>query len=117
MAAGVAPGLPDLGLMLAYSPLHHLLLADAGRPLVVTSGNLSDEPIAHDDADAVARSGPLVDGLLTHDRPIHIRCDDSVVAGRRPPGPGPAPVAGDGAATARAAVSVPAAPCWPSAPS
>ena len=84
VAPGVAPGLPDLGLMLAYSPLHHLLLADAGRPLVVTSGNLSDEPIAHDDADAVARLGPLVDGLLTHDRPIHIRCDDSVVrAGAR----------------------------------
>ena len=84
VAPGVAPGLPDLGLMLAYSPLHHLLLADAGRPLVVTSGNLSDEPIAHDDADAVGRLGPLVDGLLTHDRPIHIRCDDSVVrAGAR----------------------------------
>ena len=44
----------------------------------MTSGNLSDEPIAHDDDDAVARLGPLVDGLLTHDRPIHIRCDDSV---------------------------------------
>ncbi len=45
----------------------------------MTSGNLSDEPIAHDDDDGVARLGPLVDGLLTHDRPIHIRCDDSVV--------------------------------------
>ena len=45
----------------------------------MTSGNLSDEPIAHDDADAAARLGPLVDGLLQHDRPIHIRCDDSVV--------------------------------------
>ena len=44
----------------------------------MTSGNLSDEPIAHDDDDAVARLGPLVDGLLVHDRPIHIRCDDSV---------------------------------------
>ena len=75
----VAPGLPELGLMLPYSPLHHLLLAGVGRPLVMTSGNLSDEPIAHDDDDAVARLGPLVDGLLTHDRPIHIRCDDSVV--------------------------------------
>ena len=73
------PGLPELGLMLPYSPLHHLLVAGVGRPLVMTSGNLSDEPIAHDDDDAVARLGPLVDGLLTHDRPIHIRCDDSVV--------------------------------------
>ncbi len=65
--------------MLPYSPLHHLLLQRAARPLVMTSGNLSDEPIAHDDDDAVARLGPLVDGLLQHDRPIHIRCDDSVV--------------------------------------
>ena len=65
--------------MLPYTPLHHLLLAGVGRPLVMTSGNLSDEPIAHDDDDALARLGPLVDGLLTHDRPIHIRCDDSVV--------------------------------------
>ena len=74
----IAPGLPELGVMLPYSPLHHLLLAGAERPLVMTSGNLSDEPIAHDDDDAVARLGPLVDGLLTHDRAIHIRCDDSV---------------------------------------
>jgi hydrogenase maturation protein HypF len=84
VAAGVAPDLPEIGLMLPYSPLHHLLLADCGVPLVMTSGNRSDEPIAHDDDDAVARLGPLVDGLLTHDRPIHIRCDDSVVrAGER----------------------------------
>jgi hydrogenase maturation protein HypF len=74
----VAPHLAELGLMLPYSPLHHLLLAGAGRPLVMTSGNVSDEPIAHDDADAVARLGPMADGLLTHDRPIHVRCDDSV---------------------------------------
>ncbi|CAN5685889.1 carbamoyltransferase HypF [soil metagenome] len=78
VAEGVAPGLPELGLLLPYSPLHHLLLGEVGRPLVMTSGNRSDEPIAHDDDDAVARLGPLVDGLLTHDRPIHIRCDDSV---------------------------------------
>jgi hydrogenase maturation protein HypF len=78
VADAVAPGLPDLGLLLPYSPLHHLLMARVARPLVMTSGNLSDEPIAHEDDDAVARLGPLVDGLLTHDRPIHIRCDDSV---------------------------------------
>ena len=79
VARGVAPGLPDLGVLLAYSPLHHLLLRDAGRPLVMTSGNLSDEPIAHDDEDALVRLAPLVDGVLGHDRGIHIRCDDSVV--------------------------------------
>jgi len=85
IANAVAPGLPELGLMLPYSPLHHLLLADVGRPLVMTSGNLSDEPIAHDDDDAAIRLAPIVDGLLSHDRPIHIRCDDSVarVSGRR----------------------------------
>ncbi|HVE45353.1 MAG TPA: carbamoyltransferase HypF [Acidimicrobiales bacterium] len=75
----VAPHLPELGLMLPYTPLHDLLLAGVGGPLVMTSGNLSDEPIAHDDADAQVRLGPMVDFLLTHDRDIHIRCDDSVV--------------------------------------
>jgi len=79
LAPGIAPGLPELGLMLPYTPLHHLLVEEAGRPLVMTSGNLSDEPIAHDDADAIDRLGPLVDAILTHDRAIHIRCDDSVV--------------------------------------
>jgi hydrogenase maturation protein HypF len=75
----VAPGLSELGVMLPYTPLHHLLLLRLARPLVLTSGNLSDEPIAHTDDDARARLGPLVDGVLAHDRPIHIRCDDSVV--------------------------------------
>jgi hydrogenase maturation protein HypF len=79
VARDVAPNLPELGLMLPYTPVHHLLLASVGRPLVMTSGNLSDEPIAHDDADALARLGPMVDAILTHDRGIHIRCDDSVV--------------------------------------
>ncbi|MGH9177186.1 MAG: carbamoyltransferase HypF, partial [Acidimicrobiales bacterium] len=79
VAAGVAPGLPELGVMLPYTPLHDLLLGAVGRPLVMTSGNLSDEPIAHEDDDALARLGPMTDGLLGHDRPIHIRCDDSVV--------------------------------------
>ncbi|MGI8686068.1 MAG: carbamoyltransferase HypF, partial [Acidimicrobiales bacterium] len=79
VASGVAPGLPELGLMLPYTPLHDLLLARTDRPLVMTSGNRSDEPIAHTDADAVARLGPMVDALLGHNRPIHIRCDDSVV--------------------------------------
>ena len=79
VADAVAPGLAELGLLLAYSPLHHLLLRDVGRPLVMTSGNVSDEPIAHDDDDAGRCLGPLVDGVLGHDRGIHIRCDDSVV--------------------------------------
>jgi hydrogenase maturation protein HypF len=79
VAEGVAPGLPELGLMLPYTPVHHLLLTRLRRPLVMTSGNLSDEPIAHDDADARERLGPMVDLILTHDRAIHIRCDDSVV--------------------------------------
>ncbi|MGH9299826.1 MAG: carbamoyltransferase HypF, partial [Acidimicrobiales bacterium] len=74
----VAPGLPELGVMLAYTPLHHLLVSGVGRPLVLTSGNLSDDPIAYLDADAVERLGPLVDGILSHDRQVHIRCDDSV---------------------------------------
>lgn len=75
----VAPGLAELGVMLPSSPLHVLLLGAVDRPLVMTSGNLVDEPIAHDDADALARLGPLVDGLLTHDRVIHVPVDDSVV--------------------------------------
>ncbi|MDP9023047.1 MAG: carbamoyltransferase HypF [Actinomycetota bacterium] len=79
VADAVAPGLPELGVMLPPSPLHHLIAARFGSPLVLTSGNLSDEPIAHDDDDALARLGPLVDAVLSHDRAIHIRCDDSVV--------------------------------------
>jgi hydrogenase maturation protein HypF len=73
--------------MLAYSPLHHLLLADAGAVLVMTSGNVSDEPIAHDDDDARERLGPIADRFLTHDRPIRTRTDDSVVRARRGSGP------------------------------
>ncbi|HSD79675.1 MAG TPA: Sua5/YciO/YrdC/YwlC family protein, partial [Solirubrobacteraceae bacterium] len=58
---------------------HHLLLDDVGEPLVMTSGNVSDEPIAYEDDDAVARLGAIADLLLLHDRPIHMRTDDSVV--------------------------------------
>jgi hydrogenase maturation protein HypF len=84
LASGVAPGLPEVGLLLAYTPLHHLLSTGTARPLVMTSGNLSDDPIAHLEDDVFERLGPLVDGILTHDRPIHIRCDDSVVRGSVP---------------------------------
>ncbi|HEY2221916.1 carbamoyltransferase HypF [Actinomycetospora sp.] len=79
VARSVAPGNRDLGVMLPYTPLHHLLAAELGVPFVLTSGNLSDEPIAVDDDDALARLGPLADGFLTHDRPIHVRTEDSVV--------------------------------------
>jgi hydrogenase maturation protein HypF len=79
VAAAVAPGSRDLGVMLAYSPLHHLLLGDAGGPLVMTSGNRSDEPIAYRDVDALARLAPIADLVLVHDRPIETRTDDSVV--------------------------------------
>jgi hydrogenase maturation protein HypF len=79
VASAVAPRLGELGVMLPSSPLHVLLLAAVGAPLVMTSGNRSDEPIAHEDGDALARLGPLSDGLLSHDREIHVRSDDSVV--------------------------------------
>jgi hydrogenase maturation protein HypF len=78
-APSVAPGSPDLGVMLPYTPLHHLLLQDVGQPLVMTSGNVSDEPIAYEDGDAVERLSGIADLFLTHDRPIHMRTDDSVV--------------------------------------
>jgi hydrogenase maturation protein HypF len=85
LAPEVAPDNPLVGVMLPCSPLHHLLLAAAGRPLVMTSGNLSGEPIAYHDDDAFARLGGLADMFLLHDREIHNRCDDSVarvIAGR-----------------------------------
>jgi hydrogenase maturation protein HypF len=65
--------------MLAYTPLHHLLLHDAGIPLVMTSGNNSDEPIAYRDEEAFEQLAEIADYFLIHDRPIHMRCDDSVV--------------------------------------
>ncbi|MGH2901865.1 MAG: Sua5/YciO/YrdC/YwlC family protein, partial [Solirubrobacteraceae bacterium] len=79
VAPSVAPGAPDLGLMLPYTPLHELLVTDAGVPLVMTSGNLSDEPIAYDDDDARERLAGIADRFLVHDRPIATRTDDSVV--------------------------------------
>jgi hydrogenase maturation protein HypF len=79
VAESVAPGTPWLGLMLPYTPLHHLLVADAGRALVMTSGNRSDEPIAVEDEEARDRLGGIADAFLGHNRPIHRRCEDSVV--------------------------------------
>jgi hydrogenase maturation protein HypF len=78
LAAEVAPLTPLVGVMLAYTPLHHLLLAACARPLVMTSGNVSDEPIAYRDDDALQRLGGMADALLVHDREIAMRCDDSV---------------------------------------
>ena len=78
IAPSVAPGNRRLGVMLPYTGLHHLLAAEVGEPFVLTSGNLSDEPIAHDDDDARARLRDIADVFLTHDRPIHSRVDDSV---------------------------------------
>jgi hydrogenase maturation protein HypF len=78
IAKAVAPGQRHLGLMLPYTPLHHLLLADADVPLVMTSGNLSEEPIAYRDDDALCRLGKIAEYFLVHDREIHMRCDDSV---------------------------------------
>jgi hydrogenase maturation protein HypF len=98
VADAVAPHSQDLGVMLPYTPLHHLLLADLAAAasgsfpsvsgsgvtdvpvaLVMTSGNVSDEPIAYADEDAIGRLARIADVFLTHDRPIHMRTDDSVV--------------------------------------
>jgi hydrogenase maturation protein HypF len=86
VAQAVAPQSAELGVVLPYSPLHHLLLEDVGESLVMTSGNVSDEPIAYEDDDALDRLGPIADLVVTHDRPIQTRVDDSVLrtAGGRP---------------------------------
>lgn len=75
----VAPGLKTLGFMLPYSPLHHLLLEQFEGPLVMTSGNTCDEPICFRDDEAYIRLNSIADNFLVHDRPVHIRTDDSVV--------------------------------------
>ena len=79
VAAAVAPRSGELGVMLPYSPLHHLLAHDTATTLVMTSGNVSDEPIAYHDDDARERLAGIADHVLLHDRPIHTRTDDSVV--------------------------------------
>ena len=78
IASAVAPGQRYLGVMLPYTPLHHLLLRAVKRVLVMTSGNLSDEPIAHEDADALGRLAGIADYFVMHNRAVHMRCDDSV---------------------------------------
>jgi hydrogenase maturation protein HypF len=84
LAPSIAPGLDRVGVMLAYTPLHHLLLERVGRPLVMTSGNVTDEPIATDNQAARQKLAGIADAFLFHDREIVARYDDSVarVAGR-----------------------------------
>ena len=108
----VAPGNPLVGVMLPYTPIHHLLFAEGLGPLVCTSGNRGGEPIVHRDEDVDEVLAPLADVALTHDRPIEVPCDDSVVRVvgdrllpvRRARGYAPVPVALDGARRAVLAV-------------
>lgn len=111
LAPGVSLGSPLVGVMLPYTPLHHLLARDLGRPLVMTSGNLSSEPIAHRDDEARRRLDGVADAFLDHDRPIRRRCEDSVLTATFPvrrsrgmaprslpvPVPAPAPLLATGA--------------------
>lgn len=85
LAPNVAPDNPFIGAMLPYTPLHHLLMADMGGPVVATSGNLSDEPICIEEHEALERLGGIADFFLVHDRPVVRQVDDSVariMAGR-----------------------------------
>jgi hydrogenase maturation protein HypF len=105
VADSVAPGAPELGVMLPYSPLHHVLLSDVDEALVMTSANVSDEPIAFVDDDALERLREIADLFLVHDRPIQTRTDDSVVRAhtilRRSRGYVPAPLSLPGSGTPR----------------
>jgi hydrogenase maturation protein HypF len=88
LAPSVAPGLGEVGAFLPYSPLHHLLLAAFGGPVVATSGNVSGEPVLIDPVEAERRLATVADAFLHHDRPIVRPADDSVVriaAGRARP--------------------------------
>ena len=79
LSPSVAPGNPNLGAMLPSNPLHHLLMAELGFPVVATSGNLSDEPICTDESEALERLGGIADVFLVHNRPIVRHVDDSIV--------------------------------------
>jgi hydrogenase maturation protein HypF len=78
VARSVAPGNGYLGIMLPYTPVHHLIARGVGEPFVLTSGNVSDEPIAYQDQDALGRLQGIADAFLMHDRAVHMRTDDSV---------------------------------------
>jgi hydrogenase maturation protein HypF len=88
IAPGVAPGVGEVGVMLAYSPLHHLLVRDAAVPLVMTSANRSGEPIVRDEEEALERLGDVADRFLIHDRPIATANEDSVLRATGPEGAG-----------------------------
>jgi hydrogenase maturation protein HypF len=79
VAPAVAPFRDSLGVMLPYSPIHHLLLQGPLKTLVMTSGNVSDEPIAYENEEALRRLNSIADYFLLHNREIHMRCDDSVI--------------------------------------
>ena len=79
LAKSIAPGNPNLGVMLPYTPLHHLLMRELNFPIVATSGNLSDEPICIDEAEALKRLRGIADYFLVHNRPIVRHVDDSIV--------------------------------------
>ncbi|MFA5787039.1 MAG: carbamoyltransferase HypF [Actinomycetota bacterium] len=79
LAPAVSPGLAEIGAMLPATPLHHLLCREARRPLVMTSGNRSEEPICIDEAEALQRLGGIADFFLVHDRAVRSRYDDSVL--------------------------------------
>jgi len=78
LCPAVAPNLKYLGVMLPYTPMHHLLLKESGLPLVMTSGNISEEPICKDNDEAVRRLSGITDYFLVHNRDIYARYDDSV---------------------------------------
>ena len=82
LAPSVAPGNPLVGFLLPYAPLHYLLLGES--PLVMTSANLSEEPIVYRNEEALARLGAIADAFLFHDREIHVPVDDSVVTRKFP---------------------------------
>lgn len=84
IAPSVAPGLDTLGIMLAYTPLHLLLLERIGRPVVATSGNLSNEPLCYTNQDALLRLGGIADAFLLHNRGIAVPVEDSVMMVAKP---------------------------------
>jgi hydrogenase maturation protein HypF len=114
ISQSIAPGNPNLGALLPYTPLHHLLLSELDFPVVATSGNLSDEPICIDEAEAMVRLGNIADCFLFHNRPIVRHVDDSIVrlmAGRelvlrRARGYAPLPITLDSGLSAPEAPSV-----------